>query len=637
MATHEKEIKEENPFSNIKFLDDIKETTEYKSAKERIDLIQDIFSLNEENFPIVMDELKKYLIKNDNMVPMFILVTILFILTRYKAANKFGFSLLKFFIENYLNEIENLINMKESLYLYYRNMLNDVNIENLLKYPFLNYSFYNFEQGTIPYFLLNDDIEGLQNYVSGQNCVDFNEKPTTRWIPTTFLNAFQDINIFEYSILFGSIKCFKFIMLQDGSQITPECIAIAVASGNTEIIRILEQKDVHFDNNCFDFSLIFHQNNVFEWLIRNHANNLDVITHLIEDSILYYNEEIFYFMLKNGISIKKADHSSGLYPIQDALLSFNIPFFKYLFENYYQDLNLMNDFKFSNLFQLACKFNQIELVKYFFAKGRIQIELEDEDGYRPIHFACLYGSLPIVEYLVSQQCDPNPITKKHKTPFVISCTKEYYNIAEYLLKHTQIDINSQNVDRQSILGYACSKNDFQLVKFLIDNGYDPSIVDLQGKLPYFVWFNKQIVKYIATSCKDKLPVDSKGRTFLHYSALHNSEELVKYFISLNIDKDSKDQYGMTPLHFACSGGSLNVVSYLISVNADKESIDKFGRTPLHYAFLEGHKKIYDYLISIGADKTIKDINGMSPLDLISLKKDNYIKYMKTIREIGISF
>ena len=100
-----KEEEKAKPFENYKCLDEIKQTKEYMEAKERIDLIQDIFSINEENFQKVIDELKNYLIQNEDMVRMFILTTCLFLITRYKAAHKFGSSILKFFKDNYINEI----------------------------------------------------------------------------------------------------------------------------------------------------------------------------------------------------------------------------------------------------------------------------------------------------------------------------------------------------------------------------------------------------------------------------------------------------------------------------------------------------------------------------------------------------
>ena len=342
-SSETEEEEKENPFINYKFLDEIRTTPEYINAKDRIELVEEIFSINEENFKKVFDKLREYLLSNDDMVEMFFFVSILFILTRYKSAHKFGFSLLTFFKENYLNRIENLINTRKYLSPFHKSMLKDIQIKDFITNSSKDFSFYKYEPNTIPYFLFNDDISGLQEYVSKVPNIDFNEPITLQWIPyETLLNT--DFNLFEYSILFGSLKCFKFILLQDELQITNACNALAVASGNSEIIHILEQKNPKFDQNCCDYAMLFHQNNIFEWIIRNYAPDLDFLQESLQYSIIYFNEEILYYIINNGCSLLSLNVNSNLYPIQNALYAFNIPLFKYLFENYYQDLDPINGF-----------------------------------------------------------------------------------------------------------------------------------------------------------------------------------------------------------------------------------------------------------------------------------------------------
>ena len=626
----EEEEEEINPFRYLLFLDEIKGTEEYKNAKERIELIEDIFSINEENFQKVIDKLRKYLNENNEMVTMFILVSLLFILTRFKSANQFGFSLIKFFKDNYINEIENIINIQESMPYNYECLLKAVDFENLIRNTSNDFSFYNYEQGTIPYYLFNDDIEGLQDYVSKQPYVDFNEQPTPQWVPTNLFFYFENLTIFDYSILFGSTKCFKYIMLQDDAEFTGRCSFLSVSSGNSEIIHILEQNDADFEFLSFIYSIMFHRNNIFEWVLRNFATNIYFFTDITEFSIIFFNEEIFYFLLTNGTPINVADFET--YPIQNALQSFNFPLFKYIYETYETKLNLLTDFNQDNLFPLACKLNQIEIIKYFLTKKLIDIESMNEEQYRPIHFACENGLNPIVEYIISQNCDINAKTSDNKTPFELACINNHYSIAEYILQNTNFDINSQTISDGLFIN-SCAEDNLQLIKFLIKHGFDPLIPIFDGDYSLVFYFHHDIVEYVSSLYKDNLPVDSKGRTFLHYSAYYKLLEFVKYFISLGIDKDTKDKKGMTTLHFACFNGDISIVQYLISINADKDSIDKSGRSPIFYAAMEPHIDVYDYLISCGANTTIKDNNGMTPIDIFDLKSNNDFQYFQIINEM----
>ena len=359
----EKEIEEyeENLFKNFKFIDEIKNTPGYLEAKERIELIDDIFSINEENLQKTMDKLRQYLENHQDMVQMFIMVVLLFISTRFKAANQFGSFLLNYFIENYKIEIENLKIISDSLYYNHKPLIGILLNEDLESKDF---NFYNYEEGTLPYFLLNDDITGLQDYVSRNACVDFNEYPEKKWIFTEVLDYLHELNIFEYSILFGSVKCFKYIMLNDGVELTSRCNILSVSSGNIEIIRILEQKDGTFTFESFDGSIKFHRNNIFEWLTHNYLAHLAELPDYYELSILFFNEEIFYFIINNGGSIYQLNIHSELFPIQYALMSLNIDFFKYLLK-YYQDLDFYKGFKYKNIIDIACSLHQIDLIKYF--------------------------------------------------------------------------------------------------------------------------------------------------------------------------------------------------------------------------------------------------------------------------------
>ena len=626
---------EENSFSNYKFLDEIRKTPLYLKAKDRIELVEDIFSINEETYPKVLDKLREYLKSNDDLVEMFFFVSILYILTRYKSAHKFGFSLFTYFKENYLNRIENVINIQRYLYFSQNKLLKDIKIKDLITNSSKDFSFYDYEPNTISYFLFNDDISGLQDYVSKVPNIDFNEPIKIKWIPYETLNFLRNIplNIFEHSILFGSLKCFKFILLQDEVKITEDCTSLAAASGNSEIIHNLEHKDCKFDKECCNYALMFHQNNIFEWIIRNYATDLNFLENLLEDSISYFNEELLYYIINNGGDLLMNDYATFLFPVQDALNAFNIPLFKYLYENYYQDINLMSEFEERNLFPLSCQLNQIEIVKYFITTGKISIETADPEGYRPLHFACQCGSLPIVEYLISLGCEINSKTNNMDTPFSIACKHNNFSVTEYFLKNLNLDIKSQNLD--TLFQYACQNENFKLVKFLIEHGYDPTTMDINEELPFFNQFNPYIVEYLASVFKDKIFVDSKGRTFLHYAALFGDLGLVQFFSSLNTDKDIKDKNEMTPLHFACYMGELETVKYLISINANKDSIDKFGRIPMHYACLNEHFQVYEYLVSIGSNPSIEDIDGKTPSKLIYIKLFDNSKYQNILDDISM--
>ena len=618
----------------FKYLEEIRETPGYLKAKDRIELIKDIFSINEENYQIILDQLSKYLRENSSMVQHFICVAFLFISTRFKAAKKFGPIFLNFFAKNYMNDLQNLINIQISLK-YPVEYIKNIFIYEITKNDFNNLSFYNYEEGTIPYYLFNDDISGLQDYVSRRFNVDFNEKPIIKYLKHSIILDYFEPNLFQHSILFGSIKCFKYIMLNDAVNIDNECNMAAIASGNSEIIHILEQKNVFYDARCFELAILFHHNEIFQWLVRMHLPYFDFHCRIESSSILFLNEEIFHFIVNNyGSPFMIEDF---ILTVQYAIYSFNFPLFKYLYENIHMDKNFIYNLGTPNLLCFACFLNQLDLVKYLIINDMIDIESTDIYNNRAIHVACQYGYLPIVEFLVSQGCDINAKNSRMETPFFIACKFEQLSVMEFLYTTSKIDINAKNGDGITPFFDACTKCSLPIVKFLVEHGCDQTCKTQQGDLPFFNYFKEEIARYIVLKNKDNLLSDSKGRTFLHYSAYYNRTEFCKDLISLNIDKDSKDQNGMTPLHHACLSNSLDSVKYLISINADKESIDNYKRTPLHYACLNNCQKVYEYLISIGANQEQKDVDGFTPFALANLRSSNIIKYRQIVTEVEIVF
>ena len=120
------------------------------------------------------------------------------------------------------------------------------------------------------------------------------------------------------------------------------------------------------------------------------------------DSIVWFNDEIFYLILNNGCSIKDQtfwDYHRLSNLIEYTIKTFNVPLSKYL----YEECSLFDDFEKyerKELFELASNLNQLELVKYFidiFAEN----STEEKDNYRIklADRARRNGCRSIVEYL----------------------------------------------------------------------------------------------------------------------------------------------------------------------------------------------------------------------------------------------
>ena len=500
MSEMEKEEKK-NLFINFKFLEDVKETTEYKNAKERIELIEDIFSINEEKCSQVIKKLKEYLQNNEEMVQMFILVISIFISTRFKAAKKFGKILLDIFMNDYKEKIISLNEFHENLNDFNSNILKGIYLKYIVKDPsFYNgLTFYDYDEGSIEYFLLNDDIKGLQNYLTQQIDFDFQIKLPKygQYVIKTVLHKYKEPTYFDYSILFGALKCFKFILKNDDVNISICHNFYAVASGNFEIIHILEQINNNYDQNCFSACITFHHNEIFQWLVRNYVSDLVFLNAFITESILCCNEEIFYFILNNGGYLNTINDSN--LSIKDAIYTLNIPFVKYLYEKC--QLNSHFDYNYiKTLLNLACNLDQLELVEYFIDIAEKSMEQKNsyniKDLYvRQIFAACKNGHLSIVEFFINRSAHLNLIDKL-MMPILAALYNKHYSIVTFLCEHTKFNMNFRDEYGMTILHWACHLNDLEMVKYIVQHGSDPNTQDYYGNIPYFYTTSRDIKSYI---------------------------------------------------------------------------------------------------------------------------------------------
>ncbi len=119
---------------------------------------------------------------------------------------------------------------------------------------------------------------------------------------------------------------------------------------------------------------------------------------------------------------------------------------------------------------------------------------------------------------------------------------------------------------------------FILIKFFIDNGFDPNIKIFDHNL-------------------------------IHWAIFMNKINIIKFLLNKNIDLKSNFG-GETPLHWAVACGNLEIVKILIkrydNLNLKTEYL---GITPLHIACSGNYYKIAKLLLENGANPNIKDNNS----------------------------
>lgn len=107
------------------------------------------------------------------------------------------------------------------------------------------------------------------------------------------------------------------------------------------------------------------------------------------------------------------------------------------------------------------------------------------------------------------------------------------------IDHHDTTINvtaTTNSDGDTPLHVACCRNDYDMIKFLLDK------------------------KGIHVDGKNRI----NGNTPLHYACYYNHEHVVKLLVEqYHADVDRKNRHGETPLHYATRNGNIDIVKYLL--------------------------------------------------------------------------
>ncbi|XP_013207419.1 POTE ankyrin domain family member A [Microtus ochrogaster] len=181
--------------------------------------------------------------------------------------------------------------------------------------------------------------------------------------------------------------------------------------------------------------------------------------------------------------------------------------------------------------------------------GQCSVFDRDHKNRTALHFACVYGRLPVVNILLKNNCEIDAFDQRQITP---------------LMKSVQ-----------------CWKQKCAAV--LLEHGADPNIRD------------------------------SSGNCALHYAVYNGHEDMAALLLEYHADIEQKTKDGFTPLLLALREKRVEVAEFLVIKGADIHVVDDMQRNTLMYAIRCGSKDIAMLLLQKGIDFFYKDVFGWTAL------------------------
>ena len=244
-------------------------------------------------------------------------------------------------------------------------------------------------KGSILYFIHEDDVDKFQSFLNKMNLPIDNPIKVSCYD----INCYENISLIDYASLVGSIKCFKFLFMNN-ALITPRTLNYAIISENTEIIHLIDRKLRKNNKSIRYLSMLstaidFHSPDIFEWLILPDENKIESYTN---------NNFVF-------CANKCVDELS--FSILEKILIYGI------------DPNGNSN---DPLLIKVLNTNNVKLLDFFLSNKYVDPNFSDKNGHTILHHACFLQKKKPLKILLD-----NPKINKNATDKV-----QYLSLTSFL-------------------------------------------------------------------------------------------------------------------------------------------------------------------------------------------------------------
>lgn len=302
---------------------------------------------------------------------------------------------------------------------------------------------------------------------------------------------------------------------------------------------------------------------------------------------------------------------------------------------------------------IAIKLGYTDIVRLFLAKGA-DPNLKDSKGVTPLGLALLTNNLDAVKILLNSGADPNERVGQISFPLNIAINRGQVEAVRDLL---EAGARPNEITGQSPLFDAIYKNNFEIIKLLLDYGADPNLKDKKGNTPIDIAIeneSNEIIKLLLDHGANKDMKNLEGVTPLGKAIINDDVEAARLLLQsganpnemmnmapnlidlakLRNDLDIIDEIREMPeligsaVYSAVVRDNYEMVLLLLTFGANPNLGTENGSTPLGAAISKGLIKIVKLLLENGADPNIEDTQFGLPLNIaLDIKSIELVKLL----------
>ena len=267
---------------------------------------------------------------------------------------------------------------------------------------------------------------------------------------------------------------------------------------------------------------------------------------------------------------------------------------------------------------------------------------ESENKRTALHQAAQNGHTKVVEMLLQNGADPDPVDNSGVTPLWLAAQSGHHEIVSMILdrgtaEKKKIDLEAEwGTNERRPIHQAAQGGHLKTVQLLLEKGADCDPDDESGTTP--LWSaaqngNAELMRELlkAGARVDVTPYE-RNRQPIHQAAANGHLEavrvLLEYKASITPEADSFDDSEPSPFLLACGSGNLELVKLFLDRGIDVNTASADEKTGLQFAASTGHVVVGQHLIDKGCDVDAREGDGWSALMLAS--QDGHLPFVNLL-------
>uniref|UniRef100_F6WSN6 Transient receptor potential cation channel subfamily A member 1 n=1 Tax=Monodelphis domestica TaxID=13616 RepID=F6WSN6_MONDO len=273
--------------------------------------------------------------------------------------------------------------------------------------------------------------------------------------------------------------------------------------------------------------------------------------------------------------------------------------------------------------------DQVELLEMIIDDSSLEgLNIMDHFGNTPLHWATEKKQVENVKLLLRRGADPNICNNNLMAPLHLAIQSCYNEIVKVLVEHSSTDVNLKGENGSTPVLLACSKDNSEALKLLMDRGAKICRPNKFGCYPVHIATFSGAKKCLEMLLKfgeeqgysrqfQMNFINNKNSSPLHFAVQSGDLEVIKICLENGAEINLEETGKCTALHFAATQGATEIVKLMITSYSGNNdiinSVDGNNETLLHRVALFDHHELAEYLISMGANIDSIDLEGRSPL------------------------